>query len=102
MPALPLALHLLSEVHGFLAEATLVSSSERHSVSTQASPLCKFLIHCIYNVSLEEYASELLSRWRPSLLHVRLHATIPIKGEVAVQLAKLRSLFFPLFFTGLV
>lgn len=54
VPALALTLHLLSEVDGFLAAATFVSSSERHSASMQESPLCTFFIHCIYNVSLVE------------------------------------------------
>lgn len=31
----PLALHFLSEVHGLLAAATLISSSQRHSAELQ-------------------------------------------------------------------
>lgn len=77
MPALPLTLHFLSEVDGFLAAATLVPSSERHSVSIQESGSCTFLIHCIYNVWC-------CSADRDQLQHLRLHTTIPIKGEAPV------------------
>lgn len=81
MPALPLALHFLGEVDGFLAAAALVSPSERHSVSTRESPLCTFLIHCIYNVSALDrcYSAD-----KRHLQHLRLDATIPIKGEAPV------------------
>lgn len=35
VPALPFTLHFLSKVDGFLAAATLVSSSKRHSANTE-------------------------------------------------------------------
>lgn len=66
VPALPLALHFLGEVDGFLAAAALVSSPKRHPVSLQESLLTAFVIHCIYYASLLEYRSVLLSRRRPS------------------------------------
>lgn len=47
----------LSEVHIVLASGAPVSSSGRHSISMQVSQLCQLFIHCIYNVSLEEYTS---------------------------------------------
>lgn len=72
MPALALTLHLLSEVDGFLAAAALVSSSKRHSVSMQESPLCTFFILCIYNISLVE--NQCYSADGGPLHHVRLDA----------------------------
>lgn len=50
MPAFALTLHLLSEVDGFLAAATLVSSSERHSVSRTAR--CVHFSTTVYITSL--------------------------------------------------
>lgn len=84
MPALPLALHFLGEVDGFLAAAALVSSSERHPVSMQGdSLLCTFVIHCVLRRSSgarTSFAQTDRHHWQ----HLRLDATIPIKGEVPV------------------
>lgn len=72
MPAFALTLHLLSEVDGFLAAATLVSSSERHSVSRTAR--CGHFSSTVYITSLFHMSV--------TQQPVRLDTAIPIKGEV--------------------
>lgn len=93
MPALALTLHLLSEVDGFLAAATFVSSSERHSASIHFSST-------VYITSHLWSTHQCYSADGGPLHHLRLDAIIPIKGEVPARCNALLFLSLFLFQSG--
>lgn len=80
MPALAITLHLLGKVDSFLAAATLVSSSERHSESVQEKPSCvKFSPTVSAYTQCLWWGARLCCSARGSPLPA---TTIPVKGEV--------------------